>query len=500
MSTPAEEVPPDPAALIESMRAFGYSLPTAIADLVDNSISAAAATIEVRFDWHGPESTAAVLDDGAGMGQAELIGAMRLGSHNPVEARATHDLGRFGLGLKSAAWSQGRGVTVITRHTGNDVLLRRWDLDHVAQTGRWELLSDAGAAARPLLAQIGERQHGTAVLIEKPDRLVGPAHVDDSAARIRFFHAVAQVRKHLGVVFHRFLVGREAITLTVNGEPVTPWDPFMESHPATQAMPRDHLWLGNSPVDISPFVLPHHSRLSEAEDELAAGPRGWTAQQGFYIYRARRLLVAGGWMGLPRMSRLDAVKLARIRVDLDNTVDELWQIDVRKATARIPGPLQPDMERIAHRSRDAAARVFRFRGMQEAREPGTPSALHFVWQSNRTRGGRSFTVNREHPVLAALRAQSPATRAAVDQALRLAEEHLPLEAIVLHAQEQPRDTHTPFDGDAREVTDILRSSVDAMVTAGTTALRAIDALANVEPFDDFPQVVQVLREEFENEH
>jgi hypothetical protein len=308
------------------------------------------------------------------------------------------------------------------------------------------------------------------------------------------------VRKHLGVVFYRFLVGREAITLTVNGEAVIPWDPFMESHPATQPMPPDHLWLGNSPVQVAPFVLPHHSRLTIAEDELGAGPRGWTAQQGFYIYRAHRLLVAGGWLSLPRMSRHDTVKLARIRVDLDNTVDELWQIDVRKATARIPGPLQPDMERIAHRTRDAAARVFRFRGKQEARQPGAAGALHFVWQSTRTREGRSFTVNREHPVLSVLRAQSPETRAAVDRALRLAEEHLPVEAIVLHAQEEPRDTHTPFEGDEREVADILRSSVQAMVAAGTTPLGAVDALTDVEPFNDFPQVVQSLREDLANEH
>ena len=497
---PAEEVQPDPAALIESMRAFGYSLPTAVADLVDNSISAGATDIEVRFEWGGAQSTVAVVDDGDGMDHPQLIAAMRLGSRNPTETRAPRDLGRFGLGLKSAAWSQARSLTVITKQTEQPVLLRRWDLDHVAAEGRWELLSDGGPGATALLDELATRLHGTVVLLEQPDRLVGAAGVGDDGARNRFFAAVTAVRGHLGVVFHRYLIGRDAIRLTVNQHPVKGWDPFLESHTSTQALPPERLWLSGRAIDVAPFVLPHQSRLSEAEHELAAGARGWNAQQGFYIYRARRLLVAGGWLGLPRTQREEHLKLARIRVDLDNSMDAFWQIDVRKATARIPGALQQDMQRIARATRSRASEVYRFRGKQEARQPGTPSSLHFVWQTTRTRDGRSFTVNRDHPTLTALRRQSPESRAAVDLTLRLVEEHLPVEAIVLHAQEQPRDTHIPFADGEREVAEILRSSVLAMINVGASALAAIDALANVEPFGDFPQVVQILREELENEH
>jgi len=499
MTTPAEEVQPDPAALIGSMRAFGYSLATAVADLVDNSISAAAAQIEVRFEWLGKQSTVTILDDGVGMDHAGLITAMRLGSHNPAETRAPGDLGRFGLGLKSAAWSQARGLTVITKRPNQPVLLRRWDLDHVVSSRRWELLSDGGPGAPKIVDELAPRTSGTAVLLEQPDRLVGAAHVDDDGARDRFYRAVASVRLHLGVVFHRYLSGRNPLRLIVNGQPVTGWDPFLESHSSTQALAPERLMLDGRNIEVAAFVLPHQSRLTEAQHDSAAGSAGWNAQQGFYIYRARRLLVAGSWLGLSRTQREEHLKLARIRVDLDNTMDERWQIDVRKATARIPGPLQPDMQRIARAARARAGEVYRFRGKQEARQPGTASSLNFVWQTNRTRDGRTFTVNREHPALMTLR-DRPESGAAVETALRLVEEHLPIEAIVMHAQEQPRDIPSPFGGREREVEEILRSTVLAMTAAGTAPATAIEALAGVEPFADFPQIVQILREEHDNDH
>ena len=40
-------------ALLESMRAVGYSLDSALADLIDNSISANARNIRVRFSPYG---------------------------------------------------------------------------------------------------------------------------------------------------------------------------------------------------------------------------------------------------------------------------------------------------------------------------------------------------------------------------------------------------------------------------------------------------------------
>ncbi len=129
---------PHAASLIQSLRDIGYSCETAVADIIDNSITAGAKTVEILSDASGDDLALAVLDDGTGMTRTELIEAMRPGSRNPLSDRAANDLGRFGLGLKSASFSQCKRLTVVTRKDGQ-TLGATWDLDFVATTNRWEI-------------------------------------------------------------------------------------------------------------------------------------------------------------------------------------------------------------------------------------------------------------------------------------------------------------------------------------------------------------------------
>ena len=92
--------------LMESLRGAGYSLPAAVSDLIDNSITAGAGNIWLNFHWSGANSRVSILDDGCGMSETELVDAMRIGSRSPREERDSDDLGRFGLGLKTASISQ----------------------------------------------------------------------------------------------------------------------------------------------------------------------------------------------------------------------------------------------------------------------------------------------------------------------------------------------------------------------------------------------------------
>ena len=108
LSAAAEEAAPIPSALVNSLRAFGYALDTAVADLIDNSITAHARRIDIRFDWNSGAPRISLTDDGDGMPEIELVAALRLGAINPAELRAADDLGRFGLGLKTASFSQAR--------------------------------------------------------------------------------------------------------------------------------------------------------------------------------------------------------------------------------------------------------------------------------------------------------------------------------------------------------------------------------------------------------
>ena len=132
------EIPPKPSSLVESMKEIGYSLGSALADIVDNCITAQARRIQLFSELNGADSKIAILDDGKGMTEEDLLEAMRLGSRSPLEERESSDLGRFGLGLKTASFSQCRVLTVVTRN-GNDTACARWDLDRISSSDRWEV-------------------------------------------------------------------------------------------------------------------------------------------------------------------------------------------------------------------------------------------------------------------------------------------------------------------------------------------------------------------------
>ena len=141
MKVKTRSAPPRAMAMLESLRGLGYSTGAALADIIDNSISAGAKEVSIDFAWHGSASRITVLDDGRGMDDAELESAMRLGDKNPLDARAAHDLGRFGMGLKTASFSQCRRLTVASVKKGTTSCLR-WDLDELAADpdGGWLLM------------------------------------------------------------------------------------------------------------------------------------------------------------------------------------------------------------------------------------------------------------------------------------------------------------------------------------------------------------------------
>ena len=488
----AEDVPPDPAAMIESMRAFGYSLPAAIADLIDNSISAGASRISVDFHWAGPRSRVIVLDDGHGMSETELSSAMRLGSRSPREVRAPHDLGRFGLGLKTAAFSQGRSLTVASRQD-RVTAVRQWDLDHVTRVRSWSLLLDPPPGTEADLAPIEQLPSGTLVMVGNLDQLA-PGDAGDENAHTRFLEHVRGVEAHIAMVFHRFLAGRGAITIEVNGNEVAPWDPYLREHTATQQLAPETLPFRGHEIVVQPFVLPYFTKVDNETHREAGGPGGWNAHQGFYVYRARRLLVAGDYLGLP-FKQEEHFKLARIQVDLDNAMDTAWQIDVKKATARIPGPLREDMRRVAQRTRKAAAEAYRFRGKTITRKS---EAIQVAWLRRELRDGAiTWSVNRKHPVIQDALEEAGSARGAVESAFRLVEESVPVTAIAMDASENPVHAHArmPFHGQDAEVAVMLRRQHDNLSQLGASARDVLDLLAGTEPFDSHPDIVAAYMEE-----
>lgn len=478
---------PHASALIESLRAFGYTPQAAAADIVDNAISAQARTVRLNFLWNGEASSVSFLDDGHGMSAPELVEAMRPGGRGPLDARAAHDLGRFGLGLKTASFSQCRRLTVATRRAGEALVVRRWDLDYVGQTGEWRLLHDAHPGSERLLEPLRQLPHGTMVLWEQLDRLAGGSAPTDTRAHKRFLTMTDTVERHLGMVFHRFLEGRGRLQLSINDQPVVPWDPFLSRHRDTQYLPGESLRHHGHPVSIEPFILPHRSRLSADDHTAAAGPGGWNAQQGFYVYRNDRILVAGHWLGLG-FQKDEHYRLARIRVDIPSALDAAWDIDVRKSRARPPGSLREDFVRIARLTRERAVEVYRRKGRPAGRSASAaaPAAL---WEPRAGAARTDYLINRDHPLVSAVAARLGPDTAALRALLGLLERTVPVERIWLDVAEHPDQPTRPFEGiDPAEIEALARDVYQTLRASGLDQAAARSRLEAM-PFGERPDLV-----------
>lgn len=381
---------PRAALLIESMRDIGYSLETAVADVIDNSITAEATDIQMFSEFSGRKSAIGIVDNGFGMTEAELQEAMRPGSRSPLAERPNTDLGRFGLGLKTASFSQCRRLTVVSRK-GGVTSAARWDLDRVAETDKWLVEVPDHTDGIPWMDKLPE--HGTLVVWQKLDRLL---ESKDSESERHFNQRLSDVSEHLSLVFHRFLTGRPwlsfRVSLSMNYRPLKPFDPFHSRHAATQRDPEERIRIGRSDVVLQAFTLPHHAKVSQKEWIEFGGKEGYVKNQGFYVYRENRLIIHGTWFNLARQSEL--TKLSRVRVDFSNSLDSAWKLDVKKASAQLPLPIRKHLRGLVDRICAGSKRVYQHRGTVRVDETRIPA-----WRRIQKDGQISYRIAADHPVL-----------------------------------------------------------------------------------------------------
>ncbi|MEV5442654.1 ATP-binding protein [Streptomyces sp. NPDC052644] len=466
------------------MSSLGYSLPDAIADLVDNSVSAEATVIDVEFTWEGPASWVAIIDDGQGMSEESLVTAMTVAARWSAADRTKTDLGRYGVGLKSASFSQCRLMTVCTAQGDGRWMTRTWDLDIVEETGEWRLLRKPPPAAGDVLDKLTRgRSHGTIVLWQRL-RGYSRTSASDTKTQRGFYEEIPKVSLHLGLVFARFLTGSSALTLRVAGDPVQPWDPFLSSHPSVRRLPEERLPLDGYSVRVKPFVLPGLQRLTPAEAGEAGGPRGWLRQQGFYVYRRDRLILSGSWLGMRGMRREEKFNLARIAIDIPAETDTQWQVDVRKATVAPPVSLRGHLTRIAKSTRSEAAKMMRHRGRISARQHS--GDLHFAWKVDRPAGTVRCRINREHPLVKAVLQDGRAEPAHVRALLRLLEETVPVSALRVIHEPDTADDPEPFGGPGEassEATEVAQHTLDMLLAQGRDRNNALQVIRAMPPFD-----------------
>lgn len=406
---------PSAKNLIHALRDIGYSLETAIADVIDNSISANASTINIYIHFDLDNSYIAIVDNGIGMDEPTLRNAMKLGSFDPLNARQEADLGRFGLGLKTASFSQASKLTVASKQ-GKEIFARCWDLDYVTKKEKWEV-----EVLNNKLDQIHELENipdsGTLVLWEKLDKLI-ESNTKRKSEDI-FQEKISILRDHLALVFHRYLTGEpglKKIEIKINNELITPFNPF---EGAGRPFPDEEF----SNIKMQAYLLPHHSKTSPEQYKKMEGRDGYLNSQGFYVYRNSRLLIHGTWFRLIKKS--DATKLARVKIDLPNSEDFKWSIDVKKSQAVPPDNIKNELKRTIEKITSQSSSVYTKRGAKISNKDNIS-----FWNEMHQHNKKSYKINLAHPLISSfLNRISNEDRNMIKEIFNNIESNLPINTI-----------------------------------------------------------------------
>lgn len=484
-----KECVPFAPTLIESMRSLGYSFPSAIADLLDNSISAKAEKIIIIAE-PSSDPDLIIFDDGCGMSFDELYEAMRYGSTNPLEERSADDLGRFGLGLKSASLSQCRKLVVISKKNG-DYSALSWDLDYVIAEGKWMLkgFSEPEMKVFPHIDLLEEVEHGTYIYLSDFDRLKGQTgNISES-----FNKALGDMEDHISLVFHRFI--DDGLIIELNNRIIDSKDPFLSNHQATQRKKEEKVYIKEQKIILKPFILPHLSKLSQADLDKIGGKERLKNEQGFYVYRNKRLIIWGTWFRLERKDELN--KLARVRVDIPNTLDSIWSIDIKKSSATLPDIIKKNMYAAVYESVAGSETVHTHRGRKE----NPTDDIDYVWERIKKRDGYEYLINREIPQLKILEETlSDKQIKMLDAVLNTIEEAFPISALYVDAAKGRVEEKTPTEGDEVEeqLWDDLMLQIQYVKDNNLSVVDYLKAFSKVEPFCNHPSLVKRIQKEINN--
>lgn len=475
------ELPPFAPLLMESTRAIGYSLETAIADILDNSISAEASKIVIKYSPYD-EPYLAILDNGVGMDEEELTNAMRYGSYDSTKKREEKDLGRFGLGLKTASLSQCRRLTLVSKK--NKVLSScRWDLDYINKTGKWSLLilDNSEIIQLPMIEELNSSSNGTLVIWETIDKI----SIDSKSLSDVMIERMEDVGKHLSLVFHRYLKGENGIkkiNITINGNKLIPIDPFL-SEKSNQLFREEEIKIGKHKIVVTPFLLPHINNLTTSEIELLGGKDGLRKNQGFYIYRNKRLVIWGDWFRLTRKD--DLSKLARVKVDIPNTLDSEWTLDVKKSTATPPYVIRKNLLAITEKICNSSKNTWNFRGKKE-----TSNDVIHIWTRCVNREGIYYEVNQEHPLIQEIIETSDYSKTFFE-VIKMLGRYLPMNQLYSDLTHDKKINKINMNDEEQSV-DLFLNEILSTYDSDM-ANSYFDSLINVEPFCRYCSKIEKLK-------
>jgi len=376
--------------MFESIRDMGYSVENAIADLIDNSLAAKSTQIHVDIVFDKGNSYIRIEDNGTGMDRDRLNDALTFGK-KIKSTRDSDDLGRFGLGLKTASLSQGKRLSVKTV-INEKAEIGVWDTDFVNNVVQgWAIKTQPFESTTDLLKQKLICESGTIIVIEILDKLLNEKAEDSDL----FYKKIDAVGDHLSLIFHRYIQGYlvKKTNIFYQGNQLKPIDPFAFSKITIKGEGKYY----NNSVVVKAYILPHESKMSKADLKKASLENGFTFNQGFYLYRTNRLIVCGGWLNMgDDMKSVEPTKLCRIMVDIPNEWDEVWGIDVKKSKAIIPNSIYSDVEKIVKNAYDSSKDRYIHRSKRKISDTGSYS---WIWEARKSVNGKVYKINRKHPLI-----------------------------------------------------------------------------------------------------
>jgi len=383
---------PSASILMSSLRSIGYSFEAALADILDNSISAESKNINLFFSLDKDNPYVAISDDGFGMTKGELFSAMRYGAQ--VNERNAKDLGRFGLGLKSASLSQCKRLSVISSKNGLTSCYI-WDIDVIQISNKWQMieLNDQEVTNHNIYSKLPKYSSGTVVIWEKFD--IFQKTYNDVVNELK--NRMESSANYLSLIFHRFIdsSSSDKITISINNYILKAIDPFLTKHNKTKEKREVFIPLKDynnieRQISVKPYILPYRKDLDEQDIVKLGGAKQALMEQGFYVYRNKRLILWGTWFHMTTFAELK--KHARIRVDIPNSLDDIWGIDVKKQNAVLPALVKNRLKQVVEESLDDSEKVEKHRGRKES-----GSEISFVWNKMKGRENKVFfEVNQDH--------------------------------------------------------------------------------------------------------
>ena len=408
----SEVAEPNPEYLIKSIAEQGYSLESSLADLMDNSVSAGAKKIEVLIKMEQEPFILFIADNGNGMSEEELRASMQFPSNSPEEKRNVFDLGRFGLGMKTASFSQTRCFTVLSRKKGTKFFTgRTWDVNYLKKIGRWQLIVNTHEEIAELIQQYLKLSEGYLNRFEDFDvntivlwrgLYKFENYLEEGNRQSALKKQITEVTSdYLSLVFHRYMDRKDnPLKIRINNNLIVPFNPFPTNVPDFRPIEFKQKIFSTDIIKIEGFVLPSRS-IDESQ-----GISNWTTKnrslmdmEGIYIYRSDRLIHFGGWNGL--IKKVPRLQLARLRVEIGNSVDHLLHLNVAKSQIEIPHDLRVAFEKSINELKIQAEREFFNRGIRRFSTNRKADNVH-LFERNASNKGTLLEVNSNFPLLKSL--------------------------------------------------------------------------------------------------